>query len=126
MVDRLLILVFEASSMNLGSLCYYYPYRSIRICYCLVFQVFYNNFLDKSVNSSTEFWSKTCLKFELFFIFWGMKVLGVHFSIEPDVSAQVAAICKKFRPRVWTLHPLYHNGFTQEELLQVYKSTILP
>ena len=55
-----------------------------------------------------------------------LKILGVHFSNRPDMSAQVEAICRKFRARIWTLRHLQHRGFTQEELLRVYKSTILP
>ena len=55
-----------------------------------------------------------------------MKILGVHFSSRPDVSAQVEAICRKFRSRIWYLRHLHHNGFSQEELLRVYKTTILP
>ena len=55
-----------------------------------------------------------------------LKILGLHFSSKPDMSAQVDAICRKFRARVWTLRHLYHRGFSQEDLLKVYKSTILP
>ena len=55
-----------------------------------------------------------------------MKILGVHFTNKPDVSAQVDAICRKFRSRVWMLRHLHHNGFDQNELLTVYKSCILP
>ena len=55
-----------------------------------------------------------------------MKILGVHFSNKPDVSAQVSAICKKIRGRIWMLCHLHHNGFTEPELLAVYKSCILP
>lgn len=55
-----------------------------------------------------------------------MKILGLHFSARPDVSAQVDAICKKFRGRIWYLRHLHHNGFSEEELLRVYKTTILP
>ena len=55
-----------------------------------------------------------------------LKILGVQFSSKPDMSAQVDAICKKFRSRVWMLRHLHHNGFTVEELLKVYKSVILP
>ena len=36
------------------------------------------------------------------------------------------AICRKFRARIWTLRHLYHRGFSQEDLVKVYKSTILP
>ena len=55
-----------------------------------------------------------------------MKILGLHFTSRPDVSAQVASICKKFRGRIWYLRHLHHNGFDRSELLKVYKSTILP
>ena len=55
-----------------------------------------------------------------------MKILGLHFSAKPDMSAQVDAICQKFRSRVWYLRHLHHNGFNEDELLRVYKSTILP
>ena len=55
-----------------------------------------------------------------------MKILGLHFTSKPDVSAQVEAICRKFRGRIWYLRHLHHNGFSQPELLRVYKSTILP
>ena len=56
----------------------------------------------------------------------GMKILGLHFSSRPDASAQVEAICRKFRSRIWYLRHLHQNGFSQEELLRVYKTTILP
>ena len=55
-----------------------------------------------------------------------MKILGVHFSNRPNMNAQVDAICKKFRSRIWYLRHLHHNGFDENELLKVYKSTILP
>lgn len=55
-----------------------------------------------------------------------LKILGLHFSKKPDMSAQVNAICQKFRARIWILRHLNHNGFTQDELLKVYKSVILP
>ena len=55
-----------------------------------------------------------------------MKILGLHFSGRPDMAAQVDAICRKFRARIWTLRHLHPRGFSQEDLLRVYKSTILP
>ena len=55
-----------------------------------------------------------------------LKILGLNFSNKPDMSEQVDAICRKFRARIWTLRHLHHNGFSQEDLLRVYKSTILP
>ena len=50
----------------------------------------------------------------------------MHFSSKPDVGLQVEAICRKFPTRIWTLRHLYHRGFSQEDLVKVYKSTILP
>ena len=55
-----------------------------------------------------------------------LKILGMHFSSKPDVALQVESICRKFRARIWTLRHLYHRGFSQEDLVKVYKSTILP
>ena len=55
-----------------------------------------------------------------------LKILGVHFSKRPDMSAQVQSICRKFRSRIWILRHLHHNGFDESELLRVYKSIILP
>ena len=55
-----------------------------------------------------------------------LKILEMHFSSKPDISSQVDAICRKFRARVWTLRHLHHRGFSQEDLLKVYKSIILP
>ena len=55
-----------------------------------------------------------------------LKILGLNFSSKPDMSEQVNAMCRKFRARIWTLQHLHHNGFSQEDLLKVYKSTILP
>ena len=55
-----------------------------------------------------------------------LKILGMEFSNRPDMSALVAAIYRKFRARIWTLRHLHHRGFSEDELLAVYKSTILP
>ena len=55
-----------------------------------------------------------------------MKILGFHFSSSPDMSAQVTAIKKKFRARIWILRHLGHRGFSKEDLLKVYRSVILP
>ena len=55
-----------------------------------------------------------------------MKILGVNFSSRPDASAYVDSVCRKFRSRVWVLRVLHHAGFSQDDLLKVYKSTILP
>ena len=55
-----------------------------------------------------------------------LKILGVHSSSRPDMSAQVESICQKFRARIWTLRHLHHRGFSEEDLVKVYKSTILP
>ena len=55
-----------------------------------------------------------------------MKILGMHFSSDPDMSAQVESIRLKFRSRMWVLRHLGHHGFDAGDLLQVYKAMILP
>ena len=55
-----------------------------------------------------------------------MKILGVHFSSDPDMKAQVESIKRSFRNRKWILHHLGHRSFSKQDLLAVYKSTILP
>ena len=55
-----------------------------------------------------------------------MKILGVHFSLEPGMTAQVADIKRKFTARIWALRHLGRLGMAQKDLLAVYKSTILP
>ena len=55
-----------------------------------------------------------------------MKILGITFSSDPDMRAQVESIRKGFRTRKWILHHLGHRGFSSSDLLAVYKSTILP
>ena len=55
-----------------------------------------------------------------------LKILGLSFSRKPDMSAQVEAICRKFRARIWTLRHLHHRGFSEQDLVRVYKSSILP
>ena len=53
-----------------------------------------------------------------------MKILGFHFSSDPNMSAQVESIRRKFRSRTWIL--LKHRGFSTADLLKVYRSVILP
>ena len=55
-----------------------------------------------------------------------IKILGVNFTDKPDMAGQVEAVCRKFRSRIWVLRHLHHNGFSQADLLKVYKSVILP
>ena len=55
-----------------------------------------------------------------------MKILGISFSSDPDMRAQVESIKKAFRSRKWVLHHLSHRGFSRADLLKVYKSAILP
>ena len=55
-----------------------------------------------------------------------LKVLGFHFSDRPTVRAHVEVIKKKVRQRLWTLYNLKKNGFSDEELVQVYKTMIRP
>ena len=55
-----------------------------------------------------------------------MKVLGFLFSSDADMNAQVEDIKRKFRARIWSLRHLGHVGFSESDLLKVYKSVILP
>ena len=55
-----------------------------------------------------------------------LNILGFHFSEKPTVQAQVDNILKKFRRRYWFLWHLGRLGFTEEELVIVYKTNILP
>ena len=42
-----------------------------------------------------------------------MKILGFHFSSDPDMAAQVRSIQSKFRARLWILRHLKHRGFSR-------------
>ena len=55
-----------------------------------------------------------------------LKILGMHFSSDPDMRAQVEATKKGFRTKKRILHHLKHRGFGVQDLLAVYKSIILP
>ena len=55
-----------------------------------------------------------------------MKVLGFLFSSDADMSAHIEDIKRKFRARIWSLRHLGHVGFSESDLLKVYKSVILP
>ena len=55
-----------------------------------------------------------------------LKALGFTFNECGDCSTQVNNLCTKFRKKVWSLRHLRKSGFTEEELLAVYKSYIRP
>ena len=55
-----------------------------------------------------------------------MTILGFTFSSELGMGAQVDSIRRKFYARKWILHHLGHAGFSEADLLKVYKSVILP
>ena len=54
-----------------------------------------------------------------------IKALGLHFSNKPDMWAQVEAVKRKMRSRYWMLRNLKKSGFTNEELVTVYKTCLL-
>ena len=56
----------------------------------------------------------------------GFKALGMRFSNRLTLDEQVKAIQKNVRSRLWTLRNLKNHGFTEEELLKVYKTIIRP
>ena len=55
-----------------------------------------------------------------------LKVLGWHFSTRPTVHAHIDIVKRRFRERYWTLRHLRHNGFSQEDLIKVYKTVLRP
>ena len=55
-----------------------------------------------------------------------MKVLGFHFSNKPTMHAHVNALLKSLRCQYWSLRHLRKVGFSQPELVKIYKSTIRP
>ena len=55
-----------------------------------------------------------------------MKVLGFPFSNKPKVSLHVSGVVKRLRQRYWMLTHLGKIGFDEEELVKVYRSSILP
>ena len=55
-----------------------------------------------------------------------VKILGFHFSSRPTVNLHVDMVIKKFKQRYWVLNHLRKIGFTLEELVKVYCSSILP
>ena len=55
-----------------------------------------------------------------------MKILGFHFSADPDMALQVRDIRRKYLARIWTLRHLGHRGFGEPDLVKVYRTVILP
>ena len=55
-----------------------------------------------------------------------IKALGMRFSDRPTMDAHVAHSKKKFRMRYWMLRNLKNNGFTECELVKVYKTMLRP
>ena len=55
-----------------------------------------------------------------------MKLLGFHLSNKPGVSAHVEALKRRFRQRFWVLIHLRTFGFTEAELVRVYKTVVRP
>ena len=55
-----------------------------------------------------------------------LKILGFTFSAKPTVDAHVRGVVKRMRQRTWALRHLAKFGFTKEDLVKVYQSTILP
>ena len=55
-----------------------------------------------------------------------MKILGFHFSYRPTVDLHVNNVITKLRQRYWVLRHLGSVGFSKEELVRVYCSSLLP
>ena len=54
------------------------------------------------------------------------KCLGFHISSKPSMWTHVEVMRRRFRQRYWVLRHLKALGFTQEQLIKVYKTVILP
>ena len=55
-----------------------------------------------------------------------IKALGMRFGSGLDMEPQVQAVIRAMRTRFWTLRNLKNSGFTQEELVTVYKTMLRP
>ena len=55
-----------------------------------------------------------------------IKALEVRFSSDLSLNLQGDTMIKKFRQHYWTLRNLKRNGFSNEELVQVYKTMLHP
>ena len=55
-----------------------------------------------------------------------LKVLGFYFDSRPTCHAHVEALKRRMREKVWVLRHLGRAGFSQKELVTVYKSVIRP
>ena len=56
----------------------------------------------------------------------GFKALGMRFSNRPNVDAQVEAVRKGMRMRLWMIRNLQNSGFSTAELVRVYTTMIRP
>ena len=55
-----------------------------------------------------------------------LKLLGFHFSEAPTVAAHVEVLRKRVRRLYWTLYHLRDHGFSQDDLVAVFKSILRP
>ena len=55
-----------------------------------------------------------------------MKVLGFYLSSEPSVGRHIDVICRRLRQKYWIPLHLRNYGFSEEELVKVYKSIVRP
>ena len=55
-----------------------------------------------------------------------MKVLGFHFTQKPTMHKHIESIIATIRRKYWTLRHLKKLGFSQSELVTVYRSNIRP
>lgn len=55
-----------------------------------------------------------------------MRVLGFYLSNKTGVGLHVSEISKKVRQKFWVLYHLRKLGFTEDELVSVYRSVVLP
>ena len=55
-----------------------------------------------------------------------LKMLGFHFSSKPTVARHLEVLRRRFRSRYWVLRHLRACGFSEAELVKVYKTVVRP
>ena len=55
-----------------------------------------------------------------------MKILGFYFGKSPDVSLHIRKLIAKFRSCLWSMYHLKESGMSQNDLIFIYKTALLP
>ena len=55
-----------------------------------------------------------------------LKILGFHFSKEPNAVLHVTKVIERFYSKLWTLRFLRKSGMSRDNLLKIYKNVLRP